>query len=193
MNGITVRDLGDGRTQIRTPYYQPFARQLGCYTLGTEWTDGTWVVQTKSIDKIRQLMLDMFGYNDQVPSGETVCVKISFPNGIKSSNREISLLGKTLYHNGRLGRDVGRISGRIYGNELHQNINPGSEFLLRNVPQSLYMKQKNSLELVFPLELVDGEELEKLITSPYPYTRAKISWKPPEPKREVKKEQILER
>ena len=142
-------ETGDGIAKVFTPYNERFARRIRNIG-GAKWTGEYWKVPAAYTDVVREIMLDVYGYND-ITENRTVTLRVTFPVEAKSYCSDVVLFGKVISHatgrdsGARVGADVAFIKGGVYSGGSCKNwysyVKEGSEVILTNVNENVFRKE----------------------------------------------------
>lgn len=160
---------------IYAPYHNEFRKQIS-YINGAQW-DSTlkcWIVPAGAIMGIREIMRNIFGYDDITEAIDVVDLRLTANRTIRHSHDDINFCGKCLCHatsrnsGGSCGADVVYIQGFPSSGGSMKNwesvIPAGAVILVNNVCRNFFEEYKNSIEYVneyrdFEIELICESKL----------------------------------
>lgn len=150
MNGIKIEVDGD-KAALYTPYNDEFVSKVK--NIGGKWNGSkkVWVIDKEAVDVVREIMLDVYGYND-VTANVTVNLMLTVgEGGLSEDRRSVVLFGKTLSRaygrdtGGRAGDDVYYLSGGPSSGGSAKNwestVKAGSRIKLAQVNQQVYERE----------------------------------------------------
>lgn len=150
MNGIKIEVDGD-KAALYTPYNDEFVSKVK--NIGGKWNGlkKAWVIDKEAVDVAREIMLDVYGYND-VTANVTVNLMLTVgEGGLSEDRRSVVLFGKTLSRaygrdtGGHAGDDVYYLSGGPSSGGSAKNwestVKAGSRIKLAQVNQQVYERE----------------------------------------------------
>lgn len=152
-------EMNADRASVFTPYNADFVRRLKGGIGGAKWnpSEKCWTVPASSVDAVREIMMDVYGETDVPEAAAKLKLRVKATDILTEGRGPVTLFGKTV--SSARGRDSGAFAGDgvcfVAGNPTSGGsvknwtsvVPEGSEFILSDVPQSLYdryLAQKES-------------------------------------------------
>lgn len=155
------------KAYIYTPYNKNFVQRIK--KIRGIWNGNAWVVNYAFVPAVREILKDIYGYDDTDTEIETVTLRITFLESREEYHDDIRLFGKTIASaygrdsGAKLGEDAALIKGSAYSGGSVKNwrtiIDAGSVIILNNVPKIMYEKKKelyNTEEIM--IEVVEKDD-----------------------------------
>lgn len=170
-------EIKGNKAYIYTPYNKEFIKRVKMIG-DASWRGGAWVTDKVFVPAIRELLKDVYGYDDTSIEIDTIILRITFLKEIESMREGISFFGKTIaYATGRrsgakVGEDIAFTKGYATSEGSAVNwktvIVEGSVVIVRNVIKSIYEKDIYSInademivEIIQEEHAVNAENIEK--------------------------------
>ena len=150
-------DIDNGRAYVYTPYNPDFVRALKGIG-GKKWESGMgcWSVPDTAVSVVREIMIDVYGYSDQIPN-DALTLKVTFLSDVSSTCSDVTLFGKVMAHasgrdsGARVGDDVAYIRGGASSGGSVKNwrsvVEKGSVAILSNVNKHVYEKTETDPDI----------------------------------------------
>ena len=133
------------------------------------WNGSAWVVNSMFVSAVREIMRNVYGYDDTDTDIQTVTLRIVFLENQSAYHDGIRMFGKTIAtaysknSGAKLGDDVALIKGSIYSGGSVKNwnteIDRDTVINLYNVPVTMYEKEKDSYNPEeIKIEVVEDED-----------------------------------
>lgn len=158
-----------------TEYSNEFVK--GARKLSGKWTGRRWKFDIRHEDRVRELLINVYGKDESDAEVECVTVKLDLYGYLEEINRnpkDIEMFGRVLAC--RLNRDsdvklhntVIISKGEFYssgGSRNYPSLSPHEDLELEilDVPKSLYLKALNDEDIAPYISLVDGHEKQRQI------------------------------
>mgnify|MGYP000042066791 FL=1 len=155
------------KAYVYTPFNKNFAKKMRAMN-GT-WNGSAWVVNTMFVSAVREIMRNVYGYDDTDTDIQTVTLRIVFLENQSAYHDGIRMFGKTIAtaysrdSGAKLGADVALIKGSICSGGSVKNwnteIDRDTVINLYNVQVIMYEKEKDSYNPEeIKIEVVEDEE-----------------------------------
>ena len=166
-------EVKDGKAYIYTPYNAEFVKRLKGVG-GSKWDPEKkcWSVPENSVDAVRQVMSDIYGYTD-ISANETVTLRITFNSRAQETRGDVVLYGKVVAHacgrdsGARAGDDVAFIVGMPEGGGGAKNwvsaVESGSVVILNSVNKNIYAKEKPAYDVTVEVMSTANTDRDSLI------------------------------
>lgn len=143
-------EIDNGRAYVYTPYSPDFVKAIeGIGGKDWEQNKGCWSVPDAAVNAVREIMMDVYGYSDQIPN-DVLALKVTFLSDVSSTCSDVTLFGKVMAHasgrdsGARVGDDVAYIRGGASSGGSVKNwcsiVEKGSIAILSNVNKHVYEK-----------------------------------------------------
>lgn len=139
------------KAYVYSPYNKEFIKKIKAMN-GT-WNGNAWIVKSMFVPAVREIMRNIYGYDDTDTNIQTVTLRIIFLESQSAYHDGIRMFGKTIAtaysknSGAKLGDDVALIKGSIYSGGSVKNwnteIDRDTVINLYNVPVTMYEKEKN--------------------------------------------------
>lgn len=164
-------EIRDSKASVYTPYNAEFVKrikQIG----GAKWNGGQrcWTVPADTVDIVRGIMTDVYGETDIPDGGKKLRLRVTVLTDIEEYTAPVSFFGKNLAS--ARGRDSGAIvgdgvsleRGEIDSSGSARNwtsrVKEGAVFVLSDVPESLYERDKDAEQWgnrIFDVKIIEGK------------------------------------
>lgn len=150
-------EIDNGRAYVYTPYNPDFVRAIKGIG-GKKWepNKGCWSVPDTAVSAAREIMMDVYGYSDQIPN-DVLALKVIFLSDVSSTCSDVTLFGKVMAHasgrdsGARVGDDVAYIRGGASSGGSVKNwrsvVEKGSIAILSNVNRTIYEKAETNPDI----------------------------------------------
>ena len=142
------------KAYVYTPFNKNFAKKMRAMN-GT-WNGSAWVVNTMFVSAVREIMRNVYGYDDTDTDIQTVTLRIVFLENQSAYHDGIRMFGKTIAtaysrdSGARLGANVALIKGSICSGGSVKNWNTEID---RDTVINLY-----NVPVEIKIEVVEDEE-----------------------------------
>lgn len=155
------------KAYVYTPFNKNFAKKMRA--MNGNWNGSAWVVNSMFVSAVREIMRNVYGYDDTDTDIQTVTLRIVFLENQSAYHDGIRMFGKTIAtaysknSGAKLGDDVALIKGSIYSGGSVKNwnteIDRDTVINLYNVPVTMYEKEKDSYNPEeIKIEVVEDED-----------------------------------
>lgn len=165
MSEFKIKKIDGGKIAVYTPFDKGFIREIK--TIGSARWDSIekcWTVPDDYINSVREMMMDVYGRDDQDP-GETVDCEIEFLETYSEQRDAVTFCGKTIARawgrdsGAKIGDDVVFVYGKIdSGGSVkywETKVYSGSEFIVKNIPKARFDKEKDKYKYIINVSLLE--------------------------------------